>query len=179
MLLLGSGDGRHIIHSITKEDRKHFYVFEQNLMLYARQMLLMALLQEKTSSEEESEKKAAELLEILGCVSFRKETSETVAKMAKKIADKVVESMSNGGNDGDFLRNVDLSKLKSKELDVLEEILKFWKGEDDGETVVDLEKFWDFRIRQLLMDRYDARVKVKIPISRLFLYRKFLTNKKK
>ncbi len=48
VLLLGAGDGRHILHSLQQQrktknrNRVHFYVYEQNIMLYARQMLFIA-----------------------------------------------------------------------------------------------------------------------------------------
>ncbi len=52
VLLLGAGDGRHILHSLARgegegggeEERNnfHFFVYEQNLMLYARQILFLA-----------------------------------------------------------------------------------------------------------------------------------------
>ena len=45
VLLLGAGDGRHLLHAVGKEartERMHFFVYEQNILLYARQILFMS-----------------------------------------------------------------------------------------------------------------------------------------
>ncbi len=49
VLLLGAGDGRHIVHAMAAEEdvpvveanKLHFHVYEQNVMLYARQILFI------------------------------------------------------------------------------------------------------------------------------------------
>ncbi len=59
------------------------------------------------------------------------------------------------------LANVDLSQLKSREIDMLEAIFALWSRDllpaEDEEEECALDKFWDFRLRQLLQDRFDVK----------------------
>ncbi len=58
---------------------------------------------------------------------------------------------------------MDLTRFKSHEIDMLEAIFALWSrdpSEDDeeGEEQCALDNFWDFRLRQLLKDRFDVKV---------------------
>lgn len=125
-----------------------FYVYEQNLMLYARQILLISILEEG--------KDPKVFLEIYGNINLSPKTAQILAQLSKKILDKKIFSAE------DYLTHVDLSKLKSKEKDVLAEIFKLWskvKQENEEDQIdVDMNGFWDARLRQLMTERYDARV---------------------
>lgn len=48
---------------------------------------------------------------------------------------------------------MDFSKLKNKERDELEEIIKFWKNN----SPFDIKTLWDNRLREYYRDRYDVR----------------------
>ena len=155
VLLLGAGDGRHILYSVLqgKEGKQtHFYVAEQNLMLICRQMLFMAILEE---AKDDTDRQAKIFLEIFGNLTLSAEAAETVQRLSKRLAEKAVATQTSEGKD--YLPDVDLSRLKSKELDSLEGILKFWEGKEGDQ--VDLAKFWEFRQRQLMGERYSARVR--------------------
>ena len=146
ILTLGAGDGRHFIEAAIQEksDLK-FIVYEQNLMQYARQMLFVALLKQGHSKA---------FVEILGNIVLSPKT----AQILSEVSNKILKSKILCETCDDLLENVDLSRLKSKEKDSLAEIFKLWsKANDDEDLNVDMKAFWEFRLRQLMADRFDAK----------------------
>ncbi|XP_048730996.1 dynein axonemal assembly factor 3-like [Ostrea edulis] len=156
ILLVGSGDLRHVLTSIARSYRYqrrklHFYILENALELYARDMLFLALSLE-TPKRMGLQEKTELFLELFGNLLVRKQSCEYVEKMANEFIKMVT--------DEDYLAKklpmLDLSQLKFKERDFLEGIFKFWRN--PSLEIFDAEKHWDMRQRQYLGPRYDCRL---------------------
>uniref|UniRef100_A0A0B7AGC5 Dynein assembly factor 3, axonemal n=1 Tax=Arion vulgaris TaxID=1028688 RepID=A0A0B7AGC5_9EUPU len=156
ILLVGTGDIRHILKTIARRYRHTqkkllFYVVESALELYARDMLLMMIaleLQKNMGLQDKTEL----FLEIYGNSLVRQQSSEYVENMAHELIKMVT--------DFDYMKKkipmFDLSQLKYKERDFLESILKFWRNR--GKIIpFEISKCWDLRLRQLMGVRYDCR----------------------
>ena len=90
VLVVGAGDGRHVLQSIADSDSNtspEFYILEQNLMTYARQIIFAAMLQDFES--ESSQEVARMILELLGNVSIRKRTFDFVKKKSAEFIEAV------------------------------------------------------------------------------------------
>nr|XP_022322962.1 dynein assembly factor 3, axonemal-like [Crassostrea virginica] len=155
ILLVGAGDLRHVLTTIARSYRYrkkklHFYVLENALELYARDMLFLALSLE-TPQRMGLQEKTEMFLELFGNLLIRTQSSDYVQKMANEFIKMVTDS--------DFLHQklpmLDLSQLKFKERDFLEGIFKFWRN--PSLEIFDAEKHWDLRQRQYLGPRYDCR----------------------
>ena len=122
-------------------------------MLYARQILFCCLLHEG--------KDPKVFLEIYGNINLSPKCAQILSQLSKTILDKKILIEGN-----DYLSHIDLTKLKRKEIDALGDIFKLWskvKDEDEEEQIeVDMNAFWDDRLRQLMMERYDARVSFQV-----------------
>ena len=78
ILIAGGGDGRHVIElagRATGEKNICAFLIEQNLMLYARQMLFLSIVLDDSSSINSTEKSRI-ILEILGNVKIRPSTAK-------------------------------------------------------------------------------------------------------
>ncbi len=178
MLLLGSGDGRHIFQSIAERSDQDvtptFFVLEQNVCLYARQLLFMALLTDSDALQTDLERAEA-FLEVYGNAVIRARTAMRMREIGRLLKKKTVAVQAGEGDAAaEFLPNADLAHLKSKDLDQLVEIFESWErieeisaddeqeagsgGGESGEATVLARQYWDFRQRQLLRDRFDVRV---------------------
>lgn len=171
VLLVGSGDIRHILKTVAQRKRHvdeiqkhnnesgsqnsceskalHIYVLENNLELYARVMMLMSIALESTDKFGLQEK--VELFaETFGNSLLRSQTATHVQSMANEFVKMVT--------DFDYLSEklplFDLESLKYKERDMLEGIFKLWRKPET--TLFDVEKCWDLRVRQHLGTRYDS-----------------------
>ncbi|XP_041366025.1 dynein assembly factor 3, axonemal-like [Gigantopelta aegis] len=156
MLLVGAGDIRHVLKTVAQRGRHkrrkiNFYVVETALELYARDMLFMAIALEPQSRMGLQEKMEL-VLELYGNILVRNQSVHYVQKMAILFIKMVTDS--------DYLKDklplVDLSQLKFKERDFLENIFKMWRSPE--KPVFDAEKCWDLRLRQYLGTRYDYRM---------------------
>ncbi len=128
----------------------------------------VSLLKKAASGKAHNDPDSARLiLEIYGNLSLSRQTAQTLRDTAEKLKQSV-SSNKDADSDNDVPSlppGVDLGRLKRKEVDALEQIFKIWANEseeeeeeDGGTAVGSMEKPWDCRLRQLLMDRYDARV---------------------
>ena len=124
-------------------------------MLYARQLLFIFIIQEdpKVMSADE---KARFILEITGNIMLRPKTAKRLRSKISALIDicgneaNRDEEEHNGlGHEAWF--EVDLSKLKYKELDGLEAIYRLWRN-DDGFNV-DMKEVWRQRVYQLLQQQ--------------------------
>ncbi|OWF47948.1 dynein assembly factor 3, axonemal-like [Mizuhopecten yessoensis] len=158
ILLVGAGDMRHLLTTVARSYRHgkrklHFYVIENNLELYARDMLFMTIALE-TQKRMGLQEKTELFLELFGNILVRKQSCEYVEKMATEFIKMVT--------DFEYLEKklpiFDLSQLKYKERDFLESIFKFWRVSDT--KFFDAEKVWDLRLRQLMGNRYDNRLNI-------------------
>ncbi|XP_060072383.1 dynein axonemal assembly factor 3-like isoform X1 [Ylistrum balloti] len=158
ILLVGAGDMRHLLTTMARSYRHrkrklHFYIIENNLELYARDILFMTIALE-TQKRMGLQEKTELFLELFGNLLVRKQSCEYVEKMATEFIKMVT--------DFDYLEKklpiFDLSQLKYKERDFLESIFKVWRLSDT--KFFDAEKVWDLRLRQLMGTRYDNRLNI-------------------
>ncbi|KAK3727693.1 hypothetical protein RRG08_032650 [Elysia crispata] len=154
VLLIGAGDIRHILKTVARRYRHSkrklkFYVVENSLELYVRDMLLMMVALEKPNKMGLQEKTEL-FLELYGNTHIRKQSSQYSEAMAHELIKMVT--------DFDYLEKklsiFDLSQLKYKERDFLEGILKFLRNRE--KIPYDVAKCWDLRLRQQLNVRYDS-----------------------
>ena len=149
-LVIGSGDGRHILKTVSQIKDKslhlNFYIVENNLELIARQMLFLNLAVDKSHGLQE---KVFLYLDLFGNTLMRKVTEEYL----HSAANEMIQSITSPTQNGIF----DFSLLKFKERDALEGIFKFWRTK---ENLLDLSKCWEYRLRQHLGVRYDSRENV-------------------
>jgi dynein assembly factor 3 len=165
ILLMNSGDSRHILKILASKHRSsiknlkiNFYVYEKMLELYARHFLLLSIALEhpaKMSIQEKTEL----FLEIYGNLLIREYSAQHVIKRANEFIKYIT--------DLDFMTKTnlgifDFSLLKFKERDFLEGIFKFWrmklcqeKKEEDPNFPA--SKCWDVRLRSYFGTRYDNR----------------------
>ncbi|XP_065650181.1 dynein axonemal assembly factor 3 [Hydra vulgaris] len=150
ILTIGGGDGRHILKTVShfknKNQHLNIYVAENNLELIARQILFFYLAIDKVHGLQE---KVFIYLDLFGNTLLRKVTEEYLHEASFNIIKLLTSSSQN--------KFFDFSLLKFKERDVLEGIFKFWSIKED---ILDLPKCWDYRLRQHLGVRYDARENV-------------------
>ncbi|RUS81999.1 hypothetical protein EGW08_010226 [Elysia chlorotica] len=154
ILLVGAGDIRHILKTVARRYRHSkrklkFYVVENSLELYVRDMLLMMVALEKPNKMGLQEKTEL-FLELYGNTLIREQSSQYSEAMAHELIKMVT--------DFDYLEQklplFDLTQLKYKERDFIEGILKFLRNRE--KTPYDVAKCWDLRLRQLLKERYDS-----------------------
>lgn len=153
---MGSGDGRHFLDfflgPLSESGQVNFYVLEQNIALYARQLLFLAILRHAETTD-----KAKIFMETFGNLSVSSKTIQAIRSLSAKLEQWVHHHQT--GDKHDFLSGVVLGKLKSKERDDLADIFKNWKHVPVDEEANDASRFWEERTRRLLLDRYGARVR--------------------
>ncbi|XP_011404946.2 PREDICTED: dynein assembly factor 3, axonemal-like isoform X2 [Amphimedon queenslandica] len=150
VLLVGAGDIRHVLRTVTNNPKKslHFYVIESHLEVLARHILFFSLLCEPSDKIGIREKTEL-FLELFGNTLVRAQT----AQYLKEKADDLIRFVTDPSNK--LIPFLDLSSLKFKERDMLEGIFKFWQNPD--EKTFTIEKHWDKRLRHHLAQRYDSR----------------------
>lgn len=154
ILLVGSGDGRHILKTLTKLHKSkreiNFYVIENDLETVARQILLINLANESLNKYGVLEK--AELfLDLFGNSLIRDVTEDYLCKKA----DEFIKWITDNNRVESGCLSWDFSNLKFKERDQLEGIFKFWRNKD--ESIFNIKECWDQRLRHHLGVRYDSR----------------------
>lgn len=155
MLLVGSGDGRHLLKTICQAHRwrqrqLNFYIVENNAEVLGRQLLFLTLALESPQQMGLQEKSEA-FLELFGNSLIR---SQTAAYLQEK-AHLFIEYITDLEFQHCRMPLLDLTALKFKERDQLEGIFKFWRSPDP--KVFQVDKMWDLRNRQYLGTRYDSR----------------------
>ncbi|XP_043217981.1 dynein axonemal assembly factor 3-like [Amphibalanus amphitrite] len=153
VLFAGVPDLCHILQNLP-EALHHpnrpvdFYVLENSVEVYARQLLLLWLLCEPADSVGLQEK-VWMFLEIVGNTLIRPSTARYIAETATKLIDLVT-----GGDDCAALPLVSLAELRHRERDQIAAVFQFWRSSDPK---IDVAHMWDLRLRQQLAQRYDAR----------------------
>ncbi|XP_051737433.1 dynein axonemal assembly factor 3-like isoform X1 [Ctenopharyngodon idella] len=154
VLLVGSGDPRHILKTITglrDSDTLHVWVIENSMEVVARQLLLLYL-SLLTPENISIHKKTEVFLEVFGNSEIRKETEETLKHAAAQLSLSITNTLSSDSHTHPCL---DTSLLKFKERDELVRIFKLW--ERPPSVPASVRKVWDARVRQHLGTRYDSR----------------------
>ncbi|XP_051969418.1 dynein axonemal assembly factor 3-like [Xyrauchen texanus] len=154
ILLVGSGDPRHILKTITglrDSDTLHVWVIENNMEVVARQLLLLYL-SLLTPENMSLHKKTEVFLEVFGNSEIRSMTEETLKHAAAQLSLSITNTLSSDSHTHPCL---DTSLLKFKERDELVRIFKLW--EHPPSVPASMQKVWDSRVRQQLGTRYDSR----------------------
>ncbi|XP_051537998.1 dynein axonemal assembly factor 3-like [Myxocyprinus asiaticus] len=154
ILLVGSGDPRHILKTITglrDSDTLHVWVIENNMEVVARQLLLIYL-SLLTPENMSLHKKTEVFLEVFGNSEIRSMTEETLKHAAAQLSLSITNTLSSDSHTHPCL---DTSLLKFKERDELVRIFKLW--ERPPSVPASMHKVWDARVRQHLGTRYDSR----------------------
>lgn len=158
VLLVGSGDGRHIIQTLlsfckaeSTSKTINFYIQEYCFETMARQMLLLNLLLQSADDDLGVHEKMEMFLEIYGNSLIRNDTDMYLSKQC----DEFVKIITDPSYAKESYPLFDFSNLKYKELDKLERIFKFWCNKESVDF--DISTQWDYRLRQYLGVRYDAR----------------------
>ncbi|KAF0025364.1 hypothetical protein F2P81_022245 [Scophthalmus maximus] len=160
VLLVGSGDPRHILKTIAglrSEESLHVWVIENSMEVVARQLLLLYLAlvpQENMGFNEKTEV----FLEVFGNSEIRSQTEETLRRAASQLSLCVTEAMETAAHPC-----LNTTLLKFKERDELARIFKLWNpphspsSSSEGSVPIVMSKVWDYRVRQHLGTRYDSR----------------------
>ncbi|KAJ0060217.1 hypothetical protein NL108_004074, partial [Boleophthalmus pectinirostris] len=158
ILLVGSGDPRHVLKTIAGLPNKHnlhVWVIENNIEVIARQMLMLYLALMPQGSMGFSEKTEV-FLEIYGNSEICNHTAEMLRHAASHLIVSVTETMEEATHPC-----LDTSLLKFKERDELARIFKQWTQQEYSvsgrPTPIVMSKAWDYRVRQHLGTRYDSR----------------------
>lgn len=153
ILVVGGADCRHILLTEAKKYlyrkcRIRFYLLDACMENVARQLMLLniALQPPETLGLEQ---KTKIFMEIYGNTLVRPST----AKYLKSLASNLVEMVTNYDYLKKIMSFVDVD-IKYKERDYLENLLKFWCGQDD----FNICDSWDRRLRKNLGVRYDSKI---------------------
>ncbi|XP_041830598.1 dynein assembly factor 3, axonemal-like [Melanotaenia boesemani] len=155
VLLVGSGDPRHILKTIAGlQDKQslHVWVIENSMEVVARQLLLLylALVPKEIMGINE---KTEVFLEVFGNSEIRSQTEETLRQAASQLSLFVTETL-----EAAMHACLDTALLKFKERDELARIFKLWIQSSLSEPApVLMAKAWDYRVRQHLGTRYDSK----------------------
>ncbi|XP_036447377.1 dynein assembly factor 3, axonemal [Colossoma macropomum] len=154
VLLVGSGDPRHILKTIAglrDTDKLHVWVIENSMEVVARQLLLLYLSLTTPESMGLNEKTEV-FLELFGNSEIRCQTEETLKHVAAQLSLSVTDMLDTCTPSHPCL---DTSLLKFRERDELAQIFKQWQH--PLSTPASVFKAWDARVRQHLGTRYDSR----------------------
>ncbi|XP_045924599.1 dynein axonemal assembly factor 3-like [Micropterus dolomieu] len=160
VLLVGSGDPRHILKTIAgvqNEESLHVWVIENSMEEVARQLLLLYLAlmpQESMGNNEKTEV----FLEVFGNSEIRSQTEETLRHAASQLSVSVTETLETPTHSC-----LNTTFLKFKERDELARIFKLWiqpqssASSSECPAPIIMSKAWDYRVRQHLGTRYNAK----------------------
>ncbi|CAK6964233.1 dynein axonemal assembly factor 3-like [Scomber scombrus] len=154
VLLVGSGDPRHILKTIAglpDKDSLHVWVIESSMEVVARQLLLLYLAlmpQESMGLNEKTEV----FLEVFGNGEIRSQTEETLRHAASQLILSVTDTLETATHPC-----LNTSLLKFKERDELARIFKLWMKPQSSPAPILMSKAWDYRVRQHLGTRYDSK----------------------
>ncbi|CAG9769832.1 unnamed protein product [Ceutorhynchus assimilis] len=153
ILIIGGTDARHILKTIARRYRHkgsiklNFYVIESCMETIAKQLLLLitALQPQNTMGLDQ---KTKVFMELYGNTILRPYTAKYLTDLSHELVRMIT--------DPDYLRQkIDFvnMKIKYKERDYLENLVKFWSAKDEFNIV----NIWDRRLRQNLGVRYDSK----------------------
>ncbi|CAJ0957815.1 unnamed protein product [Ranitomeya imitator] len=155
ILLVGCGDGRHLLKTICQarrwpQRRLNFFIIESDLELVARQILFLTLALENPEQMGLQEK-CEMFLELFGNSMVR---SKTAAYLQDR-CERFIKFVTDPEYQQRTLPLLNMTSIKFKEMDVLENIFKFWQTAEA--KLFPIERYWDVKNRQLLGKRYDSR----------------------
>ncbi|XP_035255691.1 dynein assembly factor 3, axonemal-like isoform X2 [Anguilla anguilla] len=152
ILLVGSGDPRHILKTIAglkDTDTLHVWVVENSLEIVARQLLLLSLALSPQHSMGLHEKTEV-FLEVFGNSEIRCQSEQILKRTASQLSSAVTDTLNSSPNPC-----LDTTMLKFKDRDELDRIFKQWIHPPPCQP---MSKLWDSRVRHHLGTRYDSRL---------------------
>ena len=150
ILLAGMADLRHILLTTSKNPNKviNYYIVEESFTSIARDMLLLLILCDENLGYQN---RIETFLEIYGNIGIRKKNVLYIKKLSEMISNYINEI---DDDNNSLLNNLfDISNLKFKEKDQLDNIIYNWKKSKNFK-IFDL---WDNRLRKHYGNRYDVR----------------------
>jgi len=151
ILIAGGADIRHILKTVARRRRSaqgrklRFYVHESNHEVHARNMLLLQVINNTSMNIRE---RMETFLSLHGNSLVREKDSLYVSDIAKEFIEIVTDQSCHP-----LASLVDLTHLKFKDRDILQDIFKGW----DKAVPFDIEALRDLRCRGYYRDRYDYR----------------------
>lgn len=147
LLLIGSGDIRHILHTLPSTTRPiHIHILESQLEIYARHLLFLQLIL-APNDQLGLQEKCEHYLELFGNLHINTHTEQYLKEAATQLIQQITTIS------GEFQLaphvTVDSSLLKYKERDFLEGIFQFWRAPPTKQPFP-AELAWDGRVRQYL-----------------------------
>lgn len=155
ILLLGSGDPRHILKTLSKSHTNDtkiiFYMLEGCWEIIARNILLLNIALEQ-STELSIKGKTHLFMDIYGNALIRPASYNYMCSKATHYANAIT--------DLDYARQtmqmLNFDMLKFSERDNLQNIFDFWQSKK--ENIFNISKYWEDRVRADLATRYDSRM---------------------
>ncbi|KAI6661550.1 Dynein assembly factor 3, axonemal [Oopsacas minuta] len=158
ILLVGVSDLRHVIRTLGthlptykyNDVTFHFYIAENCVEVLTREIMFSILLTEPLAVIGLQER--VELyLELLGNLHIRSQTFEYL----KAVSNKLINLITDLDEMHIEFPFIDITKLKFKERDQIESVLKFWRSDDV--KFFEASSLWDKRLRGYLSNRYDSK----------------------
>jgi dynein assembly factor 3 len=165
ILLIGASDIRHIFKTLAamrvlsersasdlnlsgERMKIHFYIYEPNLRVHARHLFFLQWLCDSLFSLNELEDRVSMFLETYGNILLREPTNALV----KAVSARALRTL--GYNEGALSAMVDVTELKSKERDFIEEQLKCWTKDS---ATANIAAQWDKRLKIEMAERFDNK----------------------
>jgi len=155
ILMIGAGDCRHILKTMAQRGRHkkrkiHIYIVENNFELIGRHLLLLTLALEPLKKIGLQEKVDL-FMELYGNTLIR----NTTMNYLEEKSNLFIEMITDLDYADERMPTINLSQLKFKERDSLENLFKFWRTRtSENFNIINL---WDNRLRKYLSRRYDCR----------------------
>jgi hypothetical protein len=151
ILIAGGADIRHVLKTVARRRRVaagrklRFFLHEQHHEVHARHMLLLQVMNNTSMNIRE---RMETLLSLLGNTLVREKDSLYISEIAKDFVELVTDN-----SDHPIAELVNLTHLKFKDRDILQDIFKGW----DKAVPFDIEALRDQRCRGYYRERYDYR----------------------
>ena len=151
LLLIGSGDIRHVLHTCSQTTRPlQIYLLESQLESYARHLLFLQLIF-RPNEQLGLQEKCEHYLELFGNSHINSHTEDYLKRSSTELIRLITNLDSKIELTSDV--TIDCSLLKYKEKDFLEGIFQFWRSSQP----FPVQLAWEGRVRQYLGPRFDTR----------------------
>lgn len=127
-MLVGQGDIRHILRTVATATRVstppkiHFWIYEDTPELIAKQILLLTLVLEPAAKIGPREKTEM-FLELHSNAHIRSKTNDYLTAKAKELTELITDPERMKVD----LPLIDVSALKHRERDEIEDVFRFWR----------------------------------------------------
>lgn len=159
ILLFGANDPRHLIRTMAKFNGQksnelkpliNFYLIDGCIEIVARNIALLGIALERPEVVN-LHRKVHLFMDIYGNALMRPSSLQYLIGKSKSFLNLVT--------DDEYLQRIvpmfDISNLKYRERDGLENAFYFWSPKEDH--VFNIQEYWSERVQKLLATRYDYR----------------------